>query len=98
MVRSMPDIIAKERKTNLFSKEQEEEKKEAKQGKIRTEVSVAFSLGSSSSRISAGKRRMNLPRAIKPNAYEASLTSFVMPGDKGSALNARKLAWSVVSP
>jgi hypothetical protein len=40
-----------------------------------TETMVPFSRGNSSSRISAGSWRMNLPRATKPNARVASWAS-----------------------
>jgi len=40
-----------------------------------TEIKVPFSRGSSSSAISAGRRKMNLPNAISPKAYDADLTS-----------------------
>jgi len=60
-----------------------------------TNMNVCFNLGSSSSRTSAGSRRMNFPSAINPNACDAALAK---GSNTGSARKARKLLCIVVSP
>lgn len=60
---------------------------------------MTFILGSSSSSISAGSRRMNFPKAIRPNAYEDDLISAEdAPGGAASDRNERRLACMVVKP
>lgn len=55
----------------------------ARDKRAQTDIKVFLSRGNSSSAISAGKRRKYFPRAIKPKAKVAALTS--SPSGEGTA-------------
>ena len=63
-----------------------------------TVIRVVFNRGSSSSAISAGRRRMNLPMAISPKAYVADLISSSSDEGAGSALKTLRVPCIVVKP
>ena len=63
-----------------------------------TLINVILRRGSSSSAISAGNCKMNLPNAIKPNAYDEALISMLSGIDGSSDWNNFRLACKVVKP
>jgi hypothetical protein len=65
---------------------------------VNAAMSVCFKRGSSSSRTSAGRRKANLARAIRPNAYELAFASSEYDGGTGVARKDTRAAWRVVRP